>query len=95
MRNGTVMADMVDIPTGWLTAGTLALGTFTGAVAYLWKGKQKEVDDARAETKAVQGKYEELLKAMAAAEPQRAQALDKIAATLAENTALLRERVRP
>lgn len=88
------MADMVDIPTGWLTAGTLVFGAVTGGVTYLWRRKDKELDDARAETKVVQAKYEDLLKAMAAAEPTRAQALDKIAVTLAETTVLLKERIK-
>jgi len=84
----------VDIPTNVLAAGGLVFSAVTGAVAYLWKGKQKELDDVRADLKAAQTKYEELLKSMVVAEPQRAQALDTIARTLADNTALLRERIR-
>ena len=84
----------VDIPTNVLAAGGLVFGAFTGAVTYLWRRKDKELDDVRAELKAAQTKYEDLLKSMVAAEPQRAQALDTIARTLADNTALLRERIR-
>ncbi len=88
------MADMVDIPTNVLAAGTLVFGAATGALGYLWKGKQKELDESRAETRAVQEKYENLLKSMIASEPQRKEALDNMARALADNTALLRERIR-
>lgn len=89
------MADMTDIPTNVLAASTAVFAALTGAVSYLWRGKQKELDDSRAETKAVQTKYEELLLKMVASEPQRKEALDNIARALADNTSLLRERTRP
>jgi len=94
VRNGTSMADMVDIPTNVLAAGTVVFGAVTGAVGYLWKGKQKDLDDARADLKAMQIKYEELLKSMIEAEPARKAALESMAKALADNTALLRERIR-
>ncbi len=86
------MADMVDIPTNVLAAGTAVFAAVTGGLSFLWRGKQKELDDSRAETKAVQAKYEELLNKLIASEPQRKEALDNIARALADNTALLRER---
>lgn len=83
-----------DIPTNILAAGTLVFGAATGALGFLWKGKQKELDDARAETRATQAKYEDLLKSMIASEPARKEALDNMARALSDNTALLRERIR-
>jgi acyl transferase domain-containing protein len=83
----------VDIPTNVLAAGGLVFGAFTGAVAYVWKGKQKEIDDLRADLKAAQTKYENILLTMATSEPQRAQALEAMARALAENTAIVRERI--
>lgn len=88
------MADMVDIPTNVLAAGTIVFGAVTGAVTYLWKGKQKELEDLRLELKALQSKYEAVLLSQVATEPQRKEALDNIARALADNTALLRERIR-
>lgn len=88
------MADMVDIPTNVLAAGTAVFGAVTGALGYLWRAKQKELDDCRADLKAAQTKYEELLKSLVASEPARKEALDNMARALADNTALLRERIR-
>ena len=84
----------VDIPTNVLAAGSLAFGAVTGAVTYLWRRKDKELDDTRAELRAVQAKYEDLLKSLATSEPERKEALNNIARALADNTALLRERIR-
>lgn len=83
----------VDIPTNFLTAGGLVFGAVTGAVTYLWRRKDKELDDARAETRAVQAKYEDLLKSLLTTEPERKAALEGIARAVADNTALLRERI--
>ncbi len=88
------MTEMVDIPTNVLAAGTVVFTAVTGAVGWMFKSKQKELEDARAETKETQEKYEDLLKSMVASEPQRKEALDNMARALADNTALLRERIR-
>lgn len=85
---------MTDIPTNVLAASTAVFAALTGAVGYLWKGKQKELDDARSDIKALQAKYEGLLTSMVASEPQRKEALESIARALADNTALLRERIK-
>ncbi len=84
-------AEFSDIPAGVLTAGTALFGAIAAALGFLWKGKQKDVDDLRVELRRMQDKYEDLLLKMVTSEPARKEALDNAVKAIADNTALLRE----
>lgn len=88
------MADMVDIPTNVMVVAAGVGTAVTGAVGWLFRSKQAEVDAARAKVDELQGKIQAILQAQLEAEPQRRETLANIARSQADNNALLKEIVQ-
>lgn len=88
------MADMVDIPTNVLAAGTVVFTAVTGAVGWMFKSKQAELDAARGKVDELQGKIQSILQAQLEAEPQRRETLASIARSTESNAALLKELIQ-
>lgn len=90
------MADMPDIPTNVLVAGTALVGAVTGAVGWLFKGKQAELDRANGRIVELQDKLVAVLQAQVEAEPKRRETLDAMARQTADTNQLIREmRMKP
>jgi len=88
------MADVVDIPTNVLVAATAVGTAVTGAVGWLFKNKQVELDKANARIEELQDKLVDMLKAQLEEEPHRKETLAAIARAIEGNTNLIKERLR-
>ncbi len=84
-------ASMVDIPTNVLVAITGVGTAVTGAVGWLFRSKQAELDAERAKNDVLQGKIQSILQAQLEAEPQRRETLAAIARSTESNAALLKD----
>jgi len=89
------VADLADIPTNVLVAGTTVLGTIGGAVGWLFKSKQAELDAANARILVLQDKLVCFLRAQVESEPARKEALAAMARATADTNQLIRERLKP
>ena len=63
-------------------------------LAYLWIGRGKEIAALQARVDALQQKIQDMLQSQLEGEPQRRQTLADITRAIADNTNLLRERLR-
>lgn len=87
------MAD-VDIPQNILIA-LGAIGSATvGAIGWVFRNKQAELDKLQERYELLQDKYEGVLKAAVENEPARKDALLKIAQALADNNTLIKAQIR-
>ncbi len=85
------MTEMVDIPTNVMVAAG-AIGTaVTGAVGWLFRSKQAELDAARAKVDELQGKIQNILQAQLEAEPQRRETLASLVRAQAETNVYLKD----
>lgn len=89
------MADLADIPTNVLVAGTTILGTISGAVAWLFNKKQAELDAANARIIVLQDKLVGFLQSQVEAEPARRETLAAMSRATANTNQLIRERLKP
>jgi len=89
------VADLADIPTNVLVAGTTVLGAIGGAVGWLFKSKQAELDAANARILVLQDKLVCFLRAQVESEPARKEALAAMARATADTNQLIRERLKP
>lgn len=87
------MAD-VDIPQNILIALGGVGSAAAGALGWVFKNKQGELDRLQARYDVLQDKYEAVLKAAVENEPARKDALLKIAQALADNNTLIRAQLR-
>lgn len=87
------MAD-IDIPQNVLIALGAVGGALASAAAWVYNGKQGELDKLQARYDVLQGKYEAVLLTAVENEPARKDALLKIAQALADNNTLIRAQIR-
>ena len=88
------MADMVDIPTNVMVAAGAVGTTFAGAIGWLFRSKQAELDAERAKNDVLQGKIQSILQAQLEAEPLRRETLANIARSQADTNALVKELIQ-
>ena len=69
-------------------------GILCAFLAYLWIGRGKEIAALQARVDALQQKIQDMLQSQLEGEPQRRQTLADITRAIADNTNLLRERLR-
>lgn len=87
------MAD-VDIPQNVLIALGAIGGAAAGAIGWVFKNKQAELDKLQGRYELLQDKYEAVLKSAVENEPARKDALLKIAQALADNNTLIKAQIR-
>ncbi len=85
------MAEMVDIPTNVLVVLGGVGTAVTGAVGWLFRSKQAELDAARAKVDELQGKIQAILQAQLEAEPQRRETLASLVRAQAETNVYLKD----
>ena len=83
-----------DIPTNVMVLGG-GIGTaLTGAVAWVFRGKQAELDAANARIVVLQDKLVSIMQSQLEAEPARKETLASIARAIEGQTSLIKERLR-
>lgn len=70
-------------------------GIVAGFMFYLWRQRGEEITKADAKIEELQNKIQAMLQAQLEGEPQRRQTLADITRAIADNTALLKERLLP
>ncbi len=85
------MAEFVDIPTNVMVVAAGVGTAVTGAVGWLFRSKQGELDAARAKVDELQGKIQAILQAQLEAEPQRRETLASLVRAQAETNVYLKD----
>lgn len=88
------MAEMVDIPTNVMVAAGAVGTAVTGAIGWLFRAKQAELDKANARIVELQDKLVSMMQSQLEAEPARKETLAAIARAIEGNTTLIKERLR-